>query len=102
MSIPAVLTANPNTANYQTFNGSSSDNSKNSPGSSNDQIDDVCCDDEDQDSKSSLRDFLVVLALTFHAVLEGIAVGLESELNDVWLLFAGTQWLLPFARHLKN
>ena len=31
-----------------------------------------------------------MLALTFHAVLEGIAVGLEGELNDVWLLFAGT------------
>ena len=40
-------------------------------------------------TSSSLRDFLVVLALTFHAVLEGIAVGLEGDVNDVWLLFAG-------------
>ena len=86
VSIPTVLTASPNAANYQTFNESSSNGSKNS----NDQIDEACCDDEDQTSKSSLRDFLVVLALTFHAVLEGIAVGLEGELNDVWLLFAGT------------
>ena len=44
---------------------------------------------DDPTSSSSLRDFLVVLALTFHAVFEGIAVGLENEANDVWLLFAG-------------
>ena len=50
----------------------------------------LCCDDEDKVSKSPLRDFLVVLALTFHAVLEGTAVGLEKDLNDIWILFAGT------------
>ena len=48
-----------------------------------------CCNEEEDHSKSSLRDFFVVLALTFHAILEGIAVGLEPEVNDVWLLFAG-------------
>ena len=48
-----------------------------------------CCNEEEEHSKSSLRDFFVVLALTFHAILEGIAVGLEPEVNDVWLLFAG-------------
>ena len=48
-----------------------------------------CCNEEEEHSKSSLRDFFVVLALTFHAILEGIAVGLEPEVNDVWLLFSG-------------
>jgi len=47
-----------------------------------------CCNEEEEHSKSSLRDFFVVLALTFHAILEGIAVGLEPEVNDVWLLFS--------------
>ena len=40
-------------------------------------------------TKSSLRDFFTVLALSFHAVFEGLAVGLETESKDVWLLFAG-------------
>jgi hypothetical protein len=30
-----------------------------------------------------------VLALSFHAVFEGLAVGLEEEQHDVWTLFAG-------------
>ena len=48
-----------------------------------------CCGDQDQFSKSSLRDFFVVLALTFHAVFEGTAVGLENDVNDIWMLFGG-------------
>ena len=43
----------------------------------------------DANTKSSLRDFFTVLALSFHAVFEGLAVGLEKESEDVWLLFAG-------------
>ena len=39
--------------------------------------------------KRALRDFFTVLALSFHAVLEGLAVGLESDSTDVWILFAG-------------
>ena len=42
-----------------------------------------------EERKRALRDFFTVLALSFHAVLEGLAVGLESESSDVWLLFAG-------------
>ena len=49
----------------------------------------LCCGDQDKFSKSSLRDFFVVLALTFHAVFEGTAVGLENEVNDIWMLFGG-------------
>ena len=45
--------------------------------------------DVKENSNSSIRDFLVVLALTFHAVLEGVAIGLEAHVNDVWLIFAG-------------
>jgi hypothetical protein len=30
-----------------------------------------------------------VLALSFHAVFEGLAVGLEEKQEDVWTLFAG-------------
>jgi len=40
------------------------------------------------DSSTSIRDFLAVLALSFHAVFEGLAVGLEEHVDDVWTLFA--------------
>ena len=30
-----------------------------------------------------------VLALSFHAVFEGLAVGLEEDTHDVWALFTG-------------
>ena len=49
----------------------------------------ICQDDDAPYTKSSLRDFMTVLALSFHAVFEGLAVGLEKESQDVWLLFAG-------------
>ena len=35
----------------------------------------------------SLRDVLTVLALSFHAVFEGLAIGLEDSSSDVWTLF---------------
>eukprot|EP00095_Tigriopus_kingsejongensis_P000396 maker-scaffold19_size710362-snap-gene-0.21 protein:Tk00396 transcript:maker-scaffold19_size710362-snap-gene-0.21-mRNA-1 annotation:"zinc transporter zip1" len=35
----------------------------------------------------TLRDFMTILALTFHAVFEGLAVGLSQDANDVWKLF---------------
>merc|ERR1711892_883236 len=38
---------------------------------------------------STLRDFLTVLALSFHAVFEGLAVGLEEHTKDIWTLFTG-------------
>ena len=38
--------------------------------------------------KIALRDFFTVLALSFHSVFEGLAIGLEDK-SDVWLLFAG-------------
>ncbi|XP_076264511.1 zinc transporter ZIP1-like [Rhynchophorus ferrugineus] len=38
--------------------------------------------------KNSFSGFLAVLALSFHAVFEGLAVGLESSVEKVWYLFA--------------
>lgn len=42
----------------------------------------------DESMKHSFGGFLVVLALSFHAVFEGLAVGLESSVEKVWYLFA--------------
>lgn len=35
----------------------------------------------------SFRDFFFVLALSMHAVFEGLAVGLEGDEEGVWILF---------------
>lgn len=35
----------------------------------------------------SFRGLLAVLALSFHAIFEGLAVGLESQVKNVWYLF---------------
>ena len=40
-------------------------------------------------SASSIRDFITVLALSFHSVFEGLAVGLGEDTSDVWQLFGG-------------
>ncbi|PSN46576.1 hypothetical protein C0J52_13847 [Blattella germanica] len=51
-------------------------------------------DDDDGLSTSSstvaksFRGLLAVLALSFHAVFEGLAVGLETSVGNVWYLFA--------------
>ncbi|KAJ8981535.1 hypothetical protein NQ317_006696 [Molorchus minor] len=42
----------------------------------------------DESLKNSFGGFLAVLALSFHAVFEGLAVGLESSVQKVWYLFA--------------
>lgn len=36
---------------------------------------------------SSLRNFLIVLALSIHSVFEGMAIGLQLNNSDVWKLF---------------
>ena len=56
---------------------------------SNNSPDESCQNDASPYTKSSLRDFFTVLALSFHAVFEGLAIGLEPDSKDVWLLFAG-------------
>ena len=40
---------------------------------------------------AALRDFFTVLALSFHAIFEGLAVGLEEHEDDVWILYAGNE-----------
>ncbi|XP_017778077.1 PREDICTED: zinc transporter ZIP1 isoform X2 [Nicrophorus vespilloides] len=42
----------------------------------------------DENMKNSFRGLLAVLALSFHAVFEGLAVGLEASVQKVWYLFA--------------
>ena len=41
------------------------------------------------------REFLTVLALSFHSVFEGLAIGLEASAPRVWILWAGNRvkWL---------
>ena len=56
---------------------------------SNSSSDKRCQNNASFYTKSFLRDFFTVLALSFHAVFEGLAVGLETDSKDVWLLFAG-------------
>lgn len=38
---------------------------------------------------TTIRDFVTVLALSLHAVFEGLAIGLEEDVEGVWKLFAG-------------
>ncbi|KAJ8968765.1 hypothetical protein NQ314_002114 [Rhamnusium bicolor] len=42
----------------------------------------------DESIQNSFSGFLAVLALSFHAVFEGLAVGLEGSVQKVWYLFA--------------
>ena len=37
----------------------------------------------------ALRDFFTVLALSIHAIFEGMAIGLQEHSADIWILFAG-------------
>ena len=32
---------------------------------------------------------LTIMALSFHAAFEGLAIGLETDASDVWIMFAG-------------
>ena len=44
--------------------------------------------------KIALRDFFTVLALSFHAVFEGLAIGLEPDSKNIWVLFGGDKYFL--------
>ena len=46
------------------------------------------CIQEENTSQALLRNFLTVMALSIHCVFEGLAIGLEKEAHDVWILFA--------------
>lgn len=62
------------------------------------ELTETCSTAEESNSKSALRDFLTVLALSLHAVFEGLAVGLEKDTKDVWILFAGKFKLLKYLK----
>ena len=43
---------------------------------------------------------LTIMALSFHAAFEGLAIGLETDASDVWIMFAGkilqwNSWISP-------
>lgn len=49
---------------------------------------------------SSIRTFFVVFALSFHSVIEGIALALESESSGVWMNFgalASHKFIIAFS-----
>jgi len=53
---------------------------------------------------STVRDFLTVLALSLHAVFEGLAVGLGSSTTEVWTLYAAVamhKYVLSFCVGLE-
>lgn len=55
-------------------------------------------------SSNLLRDFLTVLALSFHAVFEGLAVGVEEHVADIWTLFAAIathKFVITFSMSLE-
>jgi zinc transporter 1/2/3 len=43
--------------------------------------------DQTVSRQDSLRNFLVVVALSFHSAFEGLAIGLQQTQRDVWYLF---------------
>ena len=52
--------------------------------------------------KIALRDFFTVLAITFHAVFEGLAVGLEPDPTNIWILFAGIDRMLSILPSIRT
>ena len=79
------------TTGYNTFEG----NDNKSPAHQEN-----CVVDENCGRKIALRDFFTVLALSFHSVFEGLAIGLEPTSEDVLLLFAGKIILKQFLGHI--
>jgi len=56
------------------------------------------------DTKANMRGFLVILALSLHAVFEGIAVGLSHSPTAVWYLFfaiAAHKYVISFCCGLQ-
>ena len=84
----SISSAN-NATGYQTFE---------SNGNQNDTIlvshQDDCVTAPKGGRKIALRDFFTVLALSFHSVFEGLAIGLEPTTDHVILLFAGSIFVM--------
>ena len=45
--------------------------------------------DPAEKTASNVRDVLTILALSLHDVFEGLSVGLQQTVSDVWTLYAG-------------
>jgi len=61
-------------------------------------------EEEEKRTNSAIRDFLTCLALSLHAVFEGLAVGLENTKAGVWTLYAGVamhKYILSFCVGLE-
>jgi len=43
---------------------------------------------EEKSLTAAIRGFLLVFALSFHSIFEGMAIGLQPKTKDVWFLFA--------------
>ncbi|CAH1116612.1 unnamed protein product [Phaedon cochleariae] len=50
---------------------------------------DELMDGEIKTQQQIMRCFLIVLALSFHAIFEGLAIGLQNNPADIWYLFVG-------------
>ena len=96
-SLPSNLnfhSSQPHLTDYQTFERGNTKNPLRLS-QSNDNNDHVHHSHQDNSlqvtngRKIALRDFFTVLALSFHAVFEGLAIGLEPDSADIWILFAG-------------
>lgn len=48
----------------------------------------ILSDLEQRSVAAAIRGFLLVFALSFHSIFEGMAIGLQPTLKDVWFLFA--------------
>lgn len=44
--------------------------------------------DQAKSVTAAIRGFLLVFALSFHSIFEGMAIGLQTTMKDVWFLFA--------------
>ena len=62
----------------------SGDNTKTNP------VDDPpqTLDEQEKKMTSAMRTFFVVFALSFHAVMDGLALSLLEDVGDVWISFA--------------
>ena len=43
-------------------------------------------------SETNISKAFTVIALSFHALFEGLAVGLETESTDIWIMFIGSKY----------
>jgi len=88
--------------NYNTFSSGGSSSSSSDP--ENQSANAALVHSAGEGHTSAIRDFLTVLALSLHAVFEGLAVGLEDSVVTVWTLYAAVamhKYILAFCVGLE-